>query len=262
MDDGDSHYLHTVFAFAVGVGALMLASGAAASEIVHSVLRVTEFRPPDQPRWVAQRRRLRLRSPDSAQRMATVGPQTGSPCGSLCSGSRRDHLGVPTDLAVRGETSLEDVSADITYSEFRLSYQPGNDFPYTRIETIRGRTFEYGKLTKTYHLVERYCAGALTIEQAVAEVDAIRRSRGPYPWWLTRLATGLAGASAALIFGGGWLVVLAVFVANVILDYLLGVLGRHEWPSFYIQAIAGLVSVLAAIVVHLVNARIDSSRVA
>ena len=41
------------------------------------------FRPPDQPRWVAQRRRLRLRSPDSAQRMATVShPRPGVPAGA------------------------------------------------------------------------------------------------------------------------------------------------------------------------------------
>ena len=41
------------------------------------------FRPPDQPRWVAQRRRLRLWSPDSAQRMATVRhPRPGVPAGA------------------------------------------------------------------------------------------------------------------------------------------------------------------------------------
>jgi hypothetical protein len=41
------------------------------------------FRPPDQPRWVAQRRHLKFRSPDSAQRMATVGrPRPGVPAGA------------------------------------------------------------------------------------------------------------------------------------------------------------------------------------
>ena len=64
------------------------------------------FRPPDQPRWVAQRRRLRLRSPDSAQRMATVGrPRPGVPAGA-CAQKPQGPFDLPTDLAVRGAASL------------------------------------------------------------------------------------------------------------------------------------------------------------
>jgi hypothetical protein len=64
------------------------------------------FRPPDQPRWVAQRRRLRFRSPGSAQRMATVGhPRPGVPA-ELALRKPQGSFRVPTDLAVRGAASL------------------------------------------------------------------------------------------------------------------------------------------------------------
>ncbi len=53
---------------------------------------------------------------------------------------------------------------------------------------------------------------------------------------------------AALVFGGDWVVILAAFVANIGLDYLLGVLARHNWPTFYMQVIAGFIAVLAAMV--------------
>jgi len=65
------------------------------------------FRPPDQPRWVAQRRRLRVRSPDSAQRMATVShPRPGVPAGACAQEAAgtiwRDHrLGGPRRSIIR-----------------------------------------------------------------------------------------------------------------------------------------------------------------
>jgi uncharacterized membrane protein YjjP (DUF1212 family) len=99
------------------------------------------------------------------------------------------------------------------------------------------------------------------MSEAEAELSRIATSRGPYPWWLTRLAAGFAGGSAALVFGGGWVVMLAAFVANIVLDYLLGVLARHNWLTFYMQVISGVIAVLAALVIHFINPGIDSSRV-
>jgi uncharacterized membrane protein YjjB (DUF3815 family) len=54
---------------------------------------------------------------------------------------------------------------------------------------------------------------------------------------------------------------LAAFVANIVLDYLFGVLARHNWLAFYMQATAGVIAVLAAVVIHVINPSIDSSRV-
>lgn len=194
-------YFHAVFAFAAKSGALLLASGAGAADVV-----------------------------DAA-------------------------------LAVARTAGLDDVTVDVTYSELTISYRPDQDAPYTRIHRIPQRTFDYGKLTDVSHLVERYCQGQLTLSAASAELRRLETTRGPYPWWLTRLAAGVAGGNAALIFGGGWLVALAAFVANIALDYLYGMLARHAWPMFYMQAVTGCIAVLAAVVVHLIGPGIDSSRV-
>jgi hypothetical protein len=54
------------------------------------------FRPSDQPRWVAQRRRLRFKVARFGAADGDGRPsQTGSPCGSLRSGSRRGYLACP-----------------------------------------------------------------------------------------------------------------------------------------------------------------------
>jgi uncharacterized membrane protein YjjP (DUF1212 family) len=164
-------------------------------------------------------------------------------------------------LAVAQVAGIENVTVDVTYSQLTFAYRPEGDVPYTRIHRIRGRTFDYGRMTEVSLLVERFCRGQLTIGGAGVEVRRLATSRGPYPWWLTRLATGFAGANAALVFGGGWLVMLAAFVANVVLDYLLGVLARHNWLSFFLQALAGCSAVLAAAIVHVINPTTDPSRV-
>jgi hypothetical protein len=55
-------------------------------------------------------------------------------------------------------------------------------------------------------------------------------------------------------------VILAAFVANIFLDYLFGVLARHNWLTFYMQATAGVIAVLAAVVIRVIDPSIDSSR--
>jgi uncharacterized membrane protein YjjP (DUF1212 family) len=94
---------------------------------------------------------------------------------------------VEAALDITRKAGLENVSADVTYTEFSLSYNPEKEFPYTRIEPIRGRTFDYGKLTDLSNLATQYGNGELATGQAMAEVRRIGSRRGPYPWWLTRL---------------------------------------------------------------------------
>lgn len=153
-----------------------------------------------------------------------------------------------------------DLDIDLNYSQITLSYRPADGVPVTRVETVYQRTFNYGKFTDVSALVKCFCQGELTVDLAKARAQQIAAERGPYPWWLTRLAAGFAGAGAALVFGGGWVVVIVAFIANVLLDWLLGVLGRHEWLTFFMQAVAGFVAIVAAIIVHGISPSVDTSR--
>jgi uncharacterized membrane protein YjjP (DUF1212 family) len=164
-------------------------------------------------------------------------------------------------LAVAHTADMKNVTVDVTYSVLTFSYTSRDDVPYTIFHAVSGKSFNYGKLTDVLDLVDRFCREQLTIDAARAEIRTLATSVGPYPWWLTRLAAGFAGANAAIVFGGTWLVVLAAFVANIVLDYLLAVLTRRDWLSFYMQALAGCVAVLAAEIVHRIDPTIDSSQV-
>src|SRR5579871_2091703 len=85
-------------------------------------------------------------------------------------------------LAAAQTAGIENVTVDVTYSQLTFSYRPEGDVPYTRIHRIRGRTFDYGKMTEVSLLVERFCQGQITIGIANAEVRRLTTSRGPYPW--------------------------------------------------------------------------------
>jgi uncharacterized membrane protein YjjP (DUF1212 family) len=154
-----------------------------------------------------------------------------------------------------------DVTADVTYTHLTISYLRSESQPYLGTEMIRTRTFDYGRLTEVSEVVDGYLNGRITVGEGLARLAAIDAARRDYPWWLTRLGAGFAGAMAAFIFGGDWIVMVGAFVANVFLDYALGILGRHYWPSFFLQVVAGLVAVIVAGTVQAVEPGSDSSRV-
>ena len=154
-----------------------------------------------------------------------------------------------------------DVTADVTYTHLTISYETPGSAPYLRTEMIRTRTFDHGRLTEVSEVVDDFLQGGITVLNGLHRLDAIGAAGTAYPWWLTGLAAGFAGAMAAFIFGGDWIVMVGAFVANVFLDYALGTLERHYWPSFFRQVIAGLVAVLVAVAVRAADPGVDSSRV-
>ena len=162
-------------------------------------------------------------------------------------------------LRISEAAGVEGATVDVNYSALLFSRTDASGQPYTRIATIGGRVFNYGRLTAILHVVERFCRGELTVAQAQAEAARVDAATGPWPWWLTRLAWGFAGGSAGLIFGGNWLVVLTAFAANVLLDYLFGLLTRRQWPVFFIQLVAGFIGVLAALAAHTIDAHANPS---
>lgn len=167
---------------------------------------------------------------------------------------------VEVSSSIAGRAGL-DVTADVTYTHLTISYLSVESPPYLRTEMIRTRTFDHGLLTSVSEVVDDYLEGRITVDDGLARLDAIASAGSPYPWWLTGLAAGLAGAMAAFIFGGDWIVIVGAFVANVFLDNALAVLERRYWPSFFRQVIAGLVAVLVAVAVRAAEPEVDSSRV-
>ncbi len=182
--------------------------------------------------------------------------------GALLLGSAAAASEVTTTMRDIARTAgLPEVTADVTYSEIVLADRSPGAAPTTRIENIRGRSFNYGRYIDVTRLVDRFVEGDLDVDQALDEVTQIERGAGRYPWWLTRLAAGVAGASAALIFGGAWLVMAFAFAANMVVDWAFARLGPRGWPVFFLQLLTGAIAVAAAAAATLVDPGVDSSLV-
>ncbi|MGI5175344.1 threonine/serine ThrE exporter family protein [Dactylosporangium sp. CA-152071] len=162
-------------------------------------------------------------------------------------------------LDVAGAAGVDQVSVDVNYTALLITHHPSDGAPYVHVETIPGRTFNYGRQTDMLRVVERFASGELTLDDAHRESARAGDSPGRFPWWLSRAAAGAAGASAAGIFGGDWLVMVIAFAANVLLDYLFALLGRHQWPIFFRQVIAGFLGVCSALLLHAIEPDSDPS---
>jgi hypothetical protein len=68
------------------------------------------------------------------------------------------------------------------------------------MQTVPGRTINSGRLTDVSLPVGRFAPAGLGVVEAAP---------GSCPWWPARLVTGFAGGNAALVFEGGWGIMLA-----------------------------------------------------
>ncbi|WP_353987806.1 threonine/serine ThrE exporter family protein [Ruicaihuangia caeni] len=156
---------------------------------------------------------------------------------------------------------VDHVDVDVTYSQITLTHRPRSGPHSVELEHIRARTFDYGRYVHAEMLVQRFLSGELELDDALAQAGRLRRDAHRYPWWLTRLAAGTAGVTAAVIFGAGWITAVFAFIANVMVDWLFARLSSRAWPVFFTQAFAGVIAVAAAAGVNAISPEVDSSQV-
>jgi uncharacterized membrane protein YjjB (DUF3815 family) len=98
-----------------------------------------------------------------------------------------------------------------------------------------------GRLSRLDRVVTAVLTGALTREEALAEVEAIERAPSPYGPLLTILAFGLVSAAIARFLGGG--------LAEIAVGGLLGMMtGMLESASHRVRGMARVHEPLAAFV--------------
>jgi hypothetical protein len=67
------------------------------------------------------------------------------------------------ELRTGEAAGLEQCTVDVNYGALLVPYHPPGRTPYVRIETIGGRTFNYGRLTEMLRVVERFRGGGLRV---------------------------------------------------------------------------------------------------
>ncbi|WP_411374456.1 threonine/serine exporter family protein [Arthrobacter sp. MPF02] len=145
---------------------------------------------------------------------------------------------------------LNPVSVSVSYSDVISYWTDAQERTLVAVRAVPRRVFDYGRLAGVMELVERAAAGRIGPGTLMATLHRLQERKGRYPWWAIRLATGAAGGMAAVLFGGGVVAAAAAFVANLVVDWLFGFLGRRGWPSFFIQAVVGVLAVVIAALVQ------------
>jgi len=142
---------------------------------------------------------------------------------------------------------LRSFTADVTFTELTMTYQPPDDAPaLIQIRQVRTRLADYDVLTAVDLLVRDLVAGRIGRDDAAEAIKTLTSS--PHrraPWKLT-VSLGVMGAGVALMLDSPWQVLLIAFAAACFIDIIQRQLARRRAPVFYQQAAGGLFATLMA----------------
>ena len=171
-------------------------------------------------------------------------------------------------LRVARAYGLRSVHVDVTYSSLTLSYHRGpQGQPITVMRVVRGRVQDFTKLQRLRLLVDEI-AGPSTVDpdvtidqittpagwqppigvtEARRQVNEVIRAPVQYRRWVLNVSVGVMGAGAAVLAGGGPLVVVVSFLMAGAVAHAMRFLGRAGVPPFFNQAIGGAIPASVAL---------------
>ena len=165
-----------------------------------------------------------------------------------------------TVLRVTSSSGLRNVSVQVTFDEVTISYLPDQlSAPFTRVRSASARVQDFSRLAAFEDITHRYIAGDLDLDEARRLAEEIPRQKAAYRLGLVTAGFAMMGGAAALSLGAKPLVATAATLAAGILILSGEYLTRWRIPQFYSQALGGLVGVLTAVVVDMIDPTVNSS---
>jgi uncharacterized membrane protein YjjP (DUF1212 family) len=165
-------------------------------------------------------------------------------------------------LNVAHACGLRSATADITFTELKMSYQASADEPpLTLVRQVRHRETDYEHLTQVDHLVRALISGDLDADEARAQLARIVSTGHALPRWAVAAGWGVMNAGVGLMLGGNVLVLLIAFIAAIGVDRIQRLLARRRLPVFYQQVAGGLFATLLAVGVGSLDIGVGPGRV-
>lgn len=142
---------------------------------------------------------------------------------------------------------LRRYTADVTFTELAMSYQPSADEPaLIQLRQVRQRETDYEDLARVDQLVRDLVAERIDRDEAITRLNRITSTGHSRPRWAVTLGYGVLGVGVGMVLGGDWRMCTIAFVAACLIDRLQRVMTKTRWPVFYQQAAGGLVATLLA----------------
>lgn len=143
---------------------------------------------------------------------------------------------------------LRRFTADVTFTELAMSYQPSYDEPaLIQMRHVRNRVTDYGDLTLVDHLMRELIRGDIDRDEAATRLNRIVSSGHALPRWAVTLGYGTFGAGVAVMLRGTPIVVAIAFLAAVGIDLIQRRMSQYRLPLFFQQVAGGLFATLLAV---------------
>ena len=129
--------------------------------------------------------------------------------------------------------------------------------PLTQMRLVSQRTNDFRRLTAAVELVDRLESGAVSPDDAMAELDRIDALDAPYSPIVSTVATALSSAAAVVLFGGSAVDAAVTLGIGLAVDPVVQRLDRSALPEFFRALTGPLLATLLAIALVAAGLPID-----
>lgn len=129
----------------------------------------------------------------------------------------------------------------------------------TFVKRVHKREVHLHRVAEANDLSRRFCADAISLDSAIAELNTIKEER-PYPHWVMVIAKGIGAGGFAAMFGGNYLDVIISLIIGMVFALVQVFLGRFETSKFFEDIICGsIIAILGIIACYYfkLNANLD-----
>ncbi|GGD27592.1 membrane protein [Microbacterium faecale] len=152
-------------------------------------------------------------------------------------------------LRITNAYGLKSVHVNVTFNSVILSdHRAGSGDPITLMRVVRSAAPDHAKLQRLQGLVNDVESG-MPLDEAISDFQRIRRTPFMYSNVVMVGVQAMLGIAIALMYGAGWLTLVIVFVASLLVALTQLGLVRLRVPIFFTQAAGGLVLVAFAVCV-------------
>ena len=164
--------------------------------------------------------------------------------------------------AITRAYGLKGTEANITHTIINLTHEdPATHDSISRSRNVKYRSLNYAKLTATSELIAELLENPMDVADARKQLATIVSAKPQVPMLFRRVGWSLVGAGAAVLIGGGPVVILAAFVAAFIIDLITTMLDNRRVPVFYQTVVGGAIGPILAALVQVVDPSANPSLV-
>ena len=167
----------------------------------------------------------------------------------LASGAEIYRVEDTVERIIRSKTNAKDVDVYSTFNVIILSFTYDNEV-HTNVRRVKNRANKLFYVDKVNQFSRDFCAGKLSLEEALVELKKIKASTGK-PLFEKILGGGIAAGAFSLLLSGGQDEMAVSFIVGLLSYYAANFMEQNGIGYFVVNYLYGvIVSLLTVIFAH------------